>query len=284
MAYRRRQPNRSIVHFVTAAHAGSVQSAHRRHPGSSGGLTIVARERERGRHLLWAWIGGAVLVAGIIAILISSILSSPSPAPTATETAPMTPPTSAPPSNEPSDVVDSTVTDRGWVPEPITTNADAYIRRALEAAATFDTQRGDRDAWLTYLDTWFTPDTRYTSEADREDALALVRLTMRQAVVLPEDDWNSLASEKGRVRATVNGDIDYTPVSEDPTGLMKIGTADVTLTFTRSDNNGTENSYDEHARVSVQVLCGGESVPTPDSDQQPGDCKIVRYFSEPMEP
>lgn len=244
----------------------------------------MARERERGRHLLWAWIGGAVLVAGIIAILIGSILSTPTPTPTATETAPTTPPTSAPPSNEPSDVVDPAVTDRGWVPEPITTDVDTYIRSALEAAATFDTQLADRDAWLTYLDTWFTPDTRYTSEAEQKDAMASSQLEMRQAVVLPEEDWDSLADEKGRVRATVKGNIDYTPVSEDPTGLMKIGTADVTLTFTRSDNDGTESSYDEHARVSVQVLCGGETVPTPDSDQQPGDCKIVRYFSEPMEP
>lgn len=244
----------------------------------------MARERERGRHLLWAWIGGVILVAGIIAIIISSILSSPSATPTTTETAPTTPPTSAPPSNELSDVVDPAVTGRGWVPEPITTDADAYIRSALEAAATFDTQLSDRDAWFAYLDTWFTPDTRYASAAEQKDAMASSQLEMRQAVVLPEEDWGSLAGEKGRVRATVKGSIDYTRVPEDPTGLMKIGTADVTLTFTRSDNNGTENSYDEHARVSVQVLCGGKTVPTPDSDQQPGDCKIVRYFSEPMEP
>jgi hypothetical protein len=32
------------------------------------------------------------------------------------------------------------------------------------------------------------------------------------------------------------------------------------------------------------VLCGPGSVPTPDSGQQAGDCKVVRYFTEPMEP
>ncbi|MDQ0615327.1 hypothetical protein QF046_002968 [Microbacterium sp. W4I4] len=243
----------------------------------------MARERKQGRHLLWAWIGGAILVAGIIAIIISSTLNAQGPTPTPSGTTqPSTPPST--PSNTPADAVDASVAEHGWVPEPITTDADVYIRAALEAAATFDTQHGDRDAWLAYLDSWFTPDTRYTSETDAKDAMSGSQLEMRQAVVLPEDDWNSLAAEKGRVRATVRGDIDYVPVSEDPTGLMKIGTADVTLTYTRADNNGTENSYDEQARVSVQVLCGGESIPTPDSDQQPGDCKIVRYFSEPMEP
>lgn len=244
----------------------------------------MARVRMPRRHLLWVWVGGAVLVAGIIAIAVSSRLNVQDPGPMRTEMAPPATSTSEPPRNAPTAVVDPSVEDHGWVPEPITTDADAYIRSALEAAAMFDTQRGDREAWLAYLDSWFTPDTRYAGEADAKDAMSGSQLEMRQAVVLPEDDWDSLSAEKGRVSAKAKGTIDYTPVSEDPTGLMKIGTLDITLTYTRADNQGTENSYDEQARVSVQVLCGGKTVPTPNSDQQPGDCKIVRYFSEPMEP
>ena len=65
---------------------------------------------------------------------------------------------------------------------------------------------------------------------------------------------------------------------------MSIGTADVTLTFTRSDGNGNETSYDETVRVSVQVLCGEGRCRRPNTAQQAGDCKVVRYFSEPLEP
>src|SRR5690606_29020035 len=104
-------------------------------------------------------------------------------------------------------VVDPAVAEKGWVPEPITSDTDVYIRNALEAAATFDTTRGERDAWLTYLDTWFTSDVRYTSETDRRDAMESAQLELRQSVVFPEADWNSLAAEDGRVTAKVTGDI-----------------------------------------------------------------------------
>ncbi|WP_137845429.1 hypothetical protein [Microbacterium sp. 2FI] len=181
-------------------------------------------------------------------------------------------------------MVDATVVDKGWVPEPITTDPDVYIREALAAASTFDTQKSSRDEWLIYLDTWFTPDTRYTSEEDREDDMRASQLELRQAVVLPEPEWDSLANEDGRVEASVPGEIAYDEVPDDESGDMLIGTADVVLTFTRSDVSGNEASYDEQVRVSVQVLCGEGSVPTPNSDQQPGDCKVVRYFSGTLEP
>lgn len=110
------------------------------------------------------------------------------------------------------------------------------------------------------------------------------KVEMRQGVVLPQQEWDSLANEDGRVTANVTGDITLVPVTEDPSGDMSIGTANVTLTFTRSDGGDGEVSYDESVRVSVQVLCGEASVPTPDTAQQAGDCKVVRYFTEPLEP
>ena len=74
------------------------------------------------------------------------------------------------------------------------------------------------------------------------------------------------------------------PVPSDETGDMTIGTADVTLTYTSTDGAGGELSYDETVRVSVQVLCGPESIPTPNSAQQAGDCKVARWFSGTLEP
>lgn len=109
------------------------------------------------------------------------------------------------------------------------------------------------------------------------------QLELRQGVVLPQEMWDSMAMQQGRVVSAVVGDVDLGDVPEDTTGEMHIGTADVDLTFTQQDGTGEESSYTESARVSVQVLCGAGSVPTPSSAQQAGDCKVVRFFTEPVE-
>lgn len=235
------------------------------------------------RGIAWAIVGGLVLIAGIVAIIVSAILAQPAPTPSDT---PATSSTPEPTASEQPDgsLVDPTAVDQGWTPEPITTDADTYVRAALAAASTFDTTRSTREDWLDYLDTWFTPDTRFTSEADRLAAMSDSQTELRQGVVLPQDEWDSLASEDGRVVAVVTSDITDVPVTDDPSGDMSIGTADVTQSFTRSDGSGGETSYDDHVRVSVQVLCGAASVPTPNTDQRSGDCKVVRYFTEPLEP
>lgn len=235
------------------------------------------------RGFAWAIVGGLVLIAGVVAIIVSSLLAQPAPSPAET---PTTSPTSSTPTTEApvGEVVDASVAERGWLSEPITTDREMYIRAALEAAATFDTQKSTREDWLDYLDTWFTTDTRYTSEADQLAAMEASQVELRQGVVLPQEEWDSLANEDGRVVAAATGDVFYVPVTDDVSGDMSIGTSDVTLTFARSDGSGGETSYEEQVRVSVQVLCGPGSVPTPDSAQRAGDCKVVRYFTEPLEP
>lgn len=238
------------------------------------------------RGVLWAVIGGLVLVAGIIAIVVASVLPRSAPTPSPSDSSSQGPNDPSPTASAPQgdEFVDPAAADRGWRPEPITTDAEPYIRAALESASTFDTQKSTREEWLDYLDTWFTPDTRAASEADQQAAMEDSQVELRQGVVLPESEWDSLENEDGRVVAVTTGDVVFVPVTDDPTGDMSIGTADVVLTFTRSDGSGGETSYDEQARVSVQVLCGAGSVPTPDTAQQAGDCKVVRYFTEPLEP
>lgn len=236
------------------------------------------------RGVAWAIVGGAVLLVGILAIILAAIFSGGSPT-TPTETAaPGATPTTMPAEPATGEFVDSSVTEKGWVPEPVTTDPETYVRAALAAAATFDTQLSSRPEWLTHLDTWFTPDTRYTSEEDRQSDMQASQLEMRQGVVLPEAEWDSLANEDGRVVAETAGEIEYSDVPDDNSGDMRIGTADVVLTFTRSDGAGGETSYEDTVRVSVQILCGEGSAPTPNTAQQPGDCKVVRYFSGSLEP
>lgn len=241
-------------------------------------------ERTRRTGLVWAIVGGLVLIIGIAALVIGSMLGAPTtPAPTASSEPDSTPAT---PSDTSSDapVVDPTAAERGWVPEPVTTDADAYVSAALAAAGTFDTTKSNYEEWIAYLGTWFTPDTRYATEADQQAELEAAKLELRQGVVLPEQEWDSLANEDGRMSSIVIGDVVFSAVPQDVSGDMTIGTADVAITFTRSGGSGAEASYDESTRVSVQVLCGPASVPVPDSPQQPGDCKVVRFFTEPVEP
>lgn len=236
------------------------------------------------RGLAWAIIGALVLIAGIVAIIVASSLAQREPGPIATSDGGSTSPAPTTSEKPAGEFVDPTASENGWALEPITTDADLYVRAALEAASTFDTTRSTREEWLDYLDTWFTPDTRYTSEADQQSSVGDAQVELRTGVVLPEEEWDSLAREEGRVVATATGDLAYVPVSDDASGDMSIGTSDVTLTFTRSDGDSGETSYEEQVRVSVQVLCGPGSVPTPGTAQRAGDCKVVRFFTEPLEP
>lgn len=238
----------------------------------------MAKQRTQSRGFLWAVGGGAVLVAAIITGVIIAVTprsDSPQPSPSSTQV-----PTPASPSSTSSagEVVDTAVADAGWVPEPITTDPKLYLRAAIEAAGTVDTTRTTRDEWVTYLDTWFTPDPRFQSPEEQAAQTARYQLTMRDAVIFPVQVWDSLATQKGRVVAKAVGEISFTPVPDYDGDDMFIGTSDVILTFTQTGEDGVESSYDEQVRISAQVLCGDASVPTPESNQAPGDCKLIRYF------
>ena len=227
------------------------------------------------RGLVWAIAGAVVLLLAVVAMIISSLAGKPdSHTSTPPVASPSTPGTIAPPSGS---VVDASVSRFGWLPEPITTNRDAYIRAALAAASTFDPSKSTRDNFLAYLATWFTPDTRWTHAEDRANATQLYLGELSGSVVLPDDQWAQMRTNRSTVSAKVDGPITYVTVPNNPGG-MAIGTANVTLIY----RQGTLVNED-HVRVSVQVLCGPGSVPTPKSAQQAGDCKVVRFFDTAVE-
>ncbi len=175
--------------------------------------------------------------------------------------------------------VDPGVAKRGWVPEPITQDADAYARAALEAVSTFDARRSTRDEWLTWLGTWFTPSPLYDDEQDAADQMAGYKAELAQSVVLPQSQWDDLANNDGRVTARVDGQIEYLDQPDAAQKHVRTATANVVTTYTqKGDGTGGEVSYDQTVRVSVQVVCDGASIPTPGSAQRAGDCKVVRFF------
>lgn len=247
---------------------------------------MMSRSGPRRAGLVWAVIGGVVLLGGVIALVVNMAIGRPAPTATATPTDGEVSPSASPSSGpvEPDGTsVDPLAVESGWAPEPVTSDAETYVRAALSAVSTLDTTLSSRDEWVAYLDTWFTPDTRYANDTDRQDELAAAQLELRQAVVFPQEMWDQMASQSGRVAGSVPGDVVLSTAPEDASGDMRIGTGDVVMVFTQTDGSGVESSYTEQVRVSVQVLCGPGSVPAPDSPQQAGDCKVVRYFTEPVE-
>jgi hypothetical protein len=241
----------------------------------------MAEIRRRRALMVWAVLGAAVLVGAVAALLIASLSGNPrggsAPSPSASDPPSSPPPTSA--TTGPNDEVDPEVLDQGWVPEPITRNPEVYARAALEAAGTFDTTLSSRADWVAWLQTWFTPSPLYDNEQDALDQMTRYQAELDQAVVLPPKLWDDLAREDGRVTAHVSGDIEYLELPETTEKKMWTATADLVMTYTRAAPDG-EVSYDETVRVSVQVVCDGQSVPTPSSAQRAGDCKVVRFFDE----
>ncbi len=224
-------------------------------------------------------VGALALVAVVIAVLLfgREAGGGAGPTPIASERLGTASPSS--PTTGDKDVVDREVADRGWVPEPITQAADAYARAALEAAGTFDTRLATRAEWVAWLGSWFTPSPLYDDEQDALDQMAGYKAEINQSVVLPQARWDNLASEDGHVSARVDGDLEYLDLPEATQKNVRTATANVVMTYTTSaDTGGGEVSYDQTVRVSVQVVCGGASVPAPNSAQQAGDCKVVRFF------
>lgn len=233
----------------------------------------------------WAVVGAVVLLLGVIALVVALFLvprdddhrPEPTPAPSSSAATPSVPPAEA-------EVVDESVIERGWRPEPITEDPEVYVRAALEAASTFDTQLSSRDEWLAWLSTWFTPPPYYDSAAERDDAQRGFLSELRTHVVLPAPEWESLQRENGNVVAEVEGDVAFFDDPQFEQLGVYTGTADVVLTHTRDANaDGSEQvSYQDRVRVSVQVQCGQPTEPAPGSAQRSGHCKVVRFFTEPL--
>lgn len=239
----------------------------------------IRRPRRRGL-FLWAGAGAGALI--LVVVLIAALLASfggddSSPHQTAQPTGQAGAPSPSPSSA----VVTPEVTALGWVPEPITRDPEEYARAALEAAGTFDTTLASRREWVAWLETWFTPSPLYDDPQDGVDQMARYKVELDRSVLLPQGTWDDLAGEDGSVSARVVGELEYLDLPETTQKQIWTATADVVLTYTRSaDTDGSELTYDETVRVSVQVVCDGVSVPAPESAQQAGDCKVIRFFDE----
>jgi hypothetical protein len=222
----------------------------------------------------------AVVVAALIAIaVLAAYLSQSRPGVVGVEsTAAPSASATAAPSIESDTVVDPEVVDRGWVAEPITTDPETYARAALEAAGTFETSRASRDEWVSWLKTWFTPSPLYADPTVALEQMERYQDELDEQVLLPQTDWDDLATTDGQVSATVSGPLGHLELPETSAVHVWTFTGDVVLTYSRADD--TSEDYTDTVRVSVQVVCAGDSIPTAGSQQRPGDCKVVRFFAQ----
>ena len=246
-----------------------------------GRIPLTDHQRKVRKTILISAAGATVLVS--VVGLVVALLSQPDegnqsqPAPAAT-------PSSTQQPAEPGSVVDASVAELGWSPEPITTDARAYGVAAAIAGSTYDTTLATRNQFRDNLATWHTLDPRYDLDADQQDALDGKLDELNRRVVVPASTWDTQAASNIAVTAAVDGDVlvDYDHLSPQPGSLdaliadgYHLVTTDILATYTGRD----DVSYEERYTVSVQVNCGS-STPAADSGQIPADCKLIRFFPE----
>lgn len=246
------------------------------------GRVPLTDHQRKVRKTIWISAAAAIVLVSVVG-LVGALLSQPDEADQSQPAPAATPATTQEPT-EPGSVVDASVAELGWSPEPITTDARAYGVAAAIAGSTYDTTLATRNQFRNNLATWHTLDPRYDLEADQQDALESKLDELNRRVVVPASTWDTQAASNISVTAAVDGDVlvDYDHLSPQPGSLdvliadgYHLVTTDILASYTGRD----DVSYEERYTVSVQVNCGS-STPADGSGQIPADCKLIRFFPE----
>jgi hypothetical protein len=246
------------------------------------GRVPLTDHQRKVRKTIWISATGATVLVSVVG-LVGALLSQPDEA-DQSQSAPAATPSATQEPAQRGSVVDASVAELGWSPEPITTDARAYGVAAAIAGSTYDTTLATRNQFRDNLATWHTLDPRYDLDADQQNALEGKLDELNRRVVIPASTWDTQAESNIAVTAAVDGDVlvDYDHLSPQPGSLddliadgYHLVTTDILATYTgRGDV-----SYEERYTVSVQVNCGS-STPAADSGQVPADCKLIRFFPE----
>lgn len=229
---------------------------------------------ERSRtFVLGTIVGAIVLLVAVVAIIVAAISrggtadadksSTPTPASTSS-----TAPSASGAPTEPANDGGVDAAARGWVAEPITSDPAKYVQAALEAVVTFDTRLATRDEFLAYLHTWMTP---ALSEETSEDN----RSVLKHDVVLSDDEWTRLTELQGTSTPVLVGEV--SPLESPDDGSYSIARATMDVTMRPGDPNNVTDGWMETRTIGVMVQCTESTVPTPDTAQKAGDCKVLRW-------
>lgn len=250
--------------------------------------------QQRTRKIVAIVVSAFVVLACVIGLIIGAGLQAqnPKPDPTTPPTAGATvEPSPTQPPAPPGSFVDSSVTELGWVPEPITASIKDYGVAAARAITTYDTTLATRKQFLDYLATWHTENGRLSSAEDREQQRNAYLDELRNRVIIPDKEWTRQALDKTVVTAKAQDPvkIDYDLLGPAPGSLDKLiaggfhtVTVDLVIKYTMQEpSTGEDLSYENRVTVSMQLQCGN-SIPVEGSGQRPEDCKLIRFFPEPM--
>lgn len=252
----------------------------------------LTEEQRRTRKLVWLVVAALIVAASIAGLIWGLIAAGSDPVPTDPTSAPTDTPTTSPSEDPPADgeVVDHLATEKGWIPEPVTTSFKEYGVAAAIAATTYDTTKATRGQFLDYLETWFTFDPRAASQEDRETALQGHLRSLDRDTIVPGQMWDEQALVKTIVTAESEAvKIDYDHVSSPPGTLDDLVangfhdvTVDVVVTYSKVEGStGDRFTYDDRFTISMQLQCGN-SIPAEGSEQTPADCKLIRFYDEPF--
>ncbi|MGC0371295.1 hypothetical protein [Microbacterium sp. SLBN-111] len=242
--------------------------------------------RSRGKWaIVIAIVAGGVLVVGGLGWIVGAVITRPeSSAPEGTVAAPSQTAPGADTPGHSSTVVDESFRALGMLPEPITQDPAVYGAVAILAPATFDTTKTTREQFLNRMYTWMSPmprgegQTSWTAE-DRAQDLDSSKTVLATQVVYPRREWDTLAEQKGRSVATLEGAVTVEGnLRYDPSGTKYGISGRVKVTYTAQGPNG-EYSWDDTVDVQLLISCGpgSESDPAPNTAQRTGDCKVGHW-------
>jgi len=247
--------------------------------------------RKRRAKLLAVVAGVAVVVAGAAGIGIAAFSGgndTATPAPSASTPTDDESAAPAPSPSEPAgDVADASVAERGWVPEPITSDPEAYGIAAAEAIWSYDASQATHAEFIEWYTTWFstrpdrTEEQRAASRDDDDFASSL------RTVLTDSEGWRqqSMAGTVMTATADPEGVLldDEHSSGGDFDRLTELGMHEVTVPllvrYEETDaSTGEAMVYENRLMQTVQISCGDADVP----EGWPSDsCKVIRLWEEP---
>ncbi len=230
------------------------------------------------------WVAGAAVAALAIAVPIAVIVltqgggGSPSAEPARTPLTVVTQGADLEPSaavSSPAAEAGDGATAAGWVVEPTTTDASAYAEAAIRAVTTFDTRKATREQYIEYLKTWMTTWVNDTPGKELNPAQTESYVGKLDRDVLPPAD---LWAELTQMQATAEPAFPDGKLVADPPA--RYGTAySATVDVTFRPHESTEDPWVTTRTVGVVVRCDAYTIPRPGSDQKPGDCKVLNWWT-----
>ncbi len=247
--------------------------------------------RKRRLKIAAAAAGAIVLVGGLAGIGIAALSGGDDTAAPAPSTSMPADDESAAPEPSPSEpageVADASVAERGWVPEPITSDPETYGIAAAEAIWSYDASRATHAEFIEWYTTWFstrpdrTEEQRAASRDDDEFASSI------RTVLTDSEGWRQQTMAGTVMTATAEPDgvllDDEHSSGGDFDRLTELGMHEVTVPlvvrYEETDaSTGEAMVYENRLMQTVQISCGDADVP----EGWPADsCKVIRLWDEP---